>query len=96
MLDEVDGIFLYDFCVCGAEIMITPRAHQNTVSTVATFNTFVPALAFLCGGKGHYCAVFSINLVILACLCDPFVYSGMTTGIEGAECFSFAPFNMQP
>lgn len=30
------------------------------------------------------------------CLYDPFVYSGMATGTEGAGCFVFASFNMQP
>lgn len=37
-----------------------------------------------------------MRLVVSACVYDPFVYSEMATGTEGAECFAFSPFNMQP
>lgn len=53
------------------------------------------AFTYLCKVKGLL-LYDALNLVVLACLSDPFVYTGMATGTEGAECFAFAPFNMQP
>lgn len=65
---------------------------------VAAFNTYAVHvhLHFCAKWKGHYSSMLWIHLVVFACLYDPFVYSGMATGTEGAGCFVFAPFNMQP
>lgn len=57
----------------------------------------IRAFTFLCKVKGVIIRrCFEFTLWFFACLYDPFVYSGMATGTEGAECFAFAPFNMQP
>lgn len=75
---------------------------SNTVGEkkemVAAFNTHAlhVHLHFCAKWKGHYSTVLWIHLVVFACLYDPFVYSGIATGTEGAGCFVFAPFNMQP
>lgn len=73
--------------------------HSVEISeTVAAFDTYAlhVHLHFCAEWKDHYSAMLWIHSVVFACLYDPFVYSGMATGTEGAGCFVFAPFNMQP
>lgn len=71
---------------------------RTNLQTAAAFKTYALCVHvhFCVKWRGHYPAIVWIHLVVFACLYDPFVYSGMARGTEGAGCFVFAPFNMLP